>query len=186
MMKRVSVKEWFYLLRSLGQDEELLFYPTAINIDRVMEDFVDIRDRWISDGFISLDFDGSIAWENDFYREVYNLTNWKSLTRLETDDGSILFVQGPVDFLKAVRESGIISFESINHTAFHELLNTMLQGGKTSDMITKRHEDGMTVKTDVSKQVYGSDPFKTELDKHMKLIYRKAEDEQPDHSDDRL
>lgn len=185
-MRMMSCKEWFYLLRCLGQYEELLFYPTTISADKVMEDFVEIRDRWISDGLIALDFDGSITWNNELYRDVYNLTNWKSLTRLEKEDGIILLIQGPVDFLKAVKDSGIIMFESINHTAFHSLLGTILKDGKTNKIVTKRHEDGAYCSTEMLKYVYGTELFKTELDKHLQLIYRKAEDEQPDHSYDRI
>ena len=185
-MQIMTSKEWFYLLRCLKQDDNLLFFPAPISVGKVMEDYVEIRDNWISEGKIALDFDGSVQMQREFYREVYNLTDWTSLTRLDSEEGSTLYVQGPVDFLKVTRESGVVKYESIKHTAFHDSLSDALGKNQIDSLTTKRHEDGAEVITDLTKCESGSEALKAELDKHMKLIYRRPEDEQPHNSNNRV
>ena len=184
-MRSVSGIEWYILLKGLRQTEELLFFPAPVNSRKLMEDYIRIRDKWIREGLISLDFDGGIECTKAFYRDVYNLTCWSVLTRIESKGKSRLFVRGPVDFLKAEYADDKVNFESIRHSDFYKQLKELAAMPETILIVTKRCGEADSIRTERDGSSAGSQGSAAETAGHLKLIYRGGNNGQPDHHNTR-
>ena len=175
-MRSFSKKEWYFLLQSIGCDEQMLSFPIALDQNKILEEYVSIRDQWIKEELIDLDFDGTVHCLPAFAREIYNLTNTGTIFRWEKENTEI-YVRGPVDVLLIQEQDETITIQTIRNIELVELFKDSLYTNPSGKIHTKRISDNLETGTDLTMYIAESNELADVLAGHMNLLFEEWKDE---------
>ena len=175
-MRSFSKKEWYFLLKSIGCDEQLLSFPVTLDQNKILEEYVSIRDQWLKEELIDLDFDGTVHCLPTFAREIYNLTNIGSIFRWKKENTDI-YIRGPVDVLLIQEQDDTITIQTIRNIEMVELFKDSLYTGPSGKIHTKRISDNLEAESDLTMYKAETDELAEVLAKHMNLLFEEWKDE---------
>lgn len=143
-----STEEFSFILRSIAHMEqnlaEFLFSHTYPASDDPEGKYQFFRNKWLSDGIATLDFDGMLHPSKSFGSLLYCLYDWKSATKIETEAITQFWVLNDIESLCITIESDRTSAALCKPVDFLEELYRLKEKKKAGKLQIKK-SDGVLI-----------------------------------------
>lgn len=170
----IPANAFLFLLKSVPCEEAILRPRHTVTEENAAQEYLRARDLWTEQGWVELDFDGSLRPGRPLARLLYTLVHRYAVLRWERDGMREFYVKGPVDLLHIVEEAGRMTMAQEPSRAALEHLREELSACSQGTLEVLRISDQKALRVSLEGLTPGEEALKASVEA-LKLFYEEAE-----------